>query len=364
VLRHSQEPQGRETCQEEVQAVDGRVISSGVVGALDAYQRRHRWLGFPLAVIYKFGDDQGLYLAALITYYGFLSLFPLLLLLVTILGFLIHGDPHLQAKIVNSALVDFPVIGSQLRGNLHALSGSGVGLVVGILGTLYGCLGAAGATQNAFNRAWAVPRNQRPNPITLRIRSLVLLLVIGSGVLMATGLAGLTTGAGAFGVNVGTAVRVGAILLATLVNVGLFVLAFRVLTAREVATRNLRTAAVLAGIGWELVQLLGTYFVAHVLKGAPEAYGVFGLVLGLIAWIYLLAVVTVLAAEIAVVSQRHLWPRALLTLFTDQIELTAADKRAYTAYAQSERYKGFEVIDVTFRTSEMPSADTEQFSDG
>ena len=334
----------------------GKGRSGGVVGAVDAYQQTHRWLGFPVAVIYKFGDDQGLYLAALITYYGFLSLFPMLLLLVTILGFVIHGDPHLQAKIVDSALVDFPVIGTQLRGNLHALSGNGFGLAVGILGTLYGCLGAAGATQNAFNRAWAVPRNQRPNPIALRVRSLVLLAVIGVGVLITTVLAGLTTSAGAFGADVGIAVRVVAILLATLVNIGLFVLAFRVLTAREVGTRHLRVPALLAGIGWELVQLLGTYFVAHALKGAPEAYGVFGLVLGLIAWIYLLAVVTVLAAEIAVVGQRELWPRALLTLFTDQVELTAADKRAYTAYAQSERYKGFELIDVSFHTTETDAS--------
>ncbi|MEN3340639.1 MAG: rane protein [Actinomycetota bacterium] len=339
--------------------VEGRPSAGRVVGAVDAYQRRHRWLGFPIAVIYKFGDDQGLYLAALITYYGFLSLFPLLLLLVTILGFLIHGDPHLQTKIVDSALVDFPVIGSQLRGNLHALSGSGLGLGVGILGTLYGSLGAAGATQNAFNRAWAVPRNQRPNPITLRVRSLVLLLVIGAGVLITTVFAGLTTGAGAFGANFGTAVRAGAVLLATLVNVGLFVLAFRVLTARAVATRSLRAPAILAGIGWELVQLLGTYFVAHALKGAPEAYGVFGLVLGLIAWLYLLALVTVVAAETAVVAQRQLWPRALLTLFTDRVELTPADERAYVAYAQSERYKGFEVIDVSFHTAETSGAEPE-----
>jgi uncharacterized BrkB/YihY/UPF0761 family membrane protein len=189
---------------------------------------------------------------------------------------------------------------------------------------------------------------------------LALLIVIGAGVLITTALAGLTTGAGAFGANVGTAVRAGAILLSTLVNVGLFMLAFRVLTARKVATRHLRAAAILAGIGWELVQLLGMYFVAHVLKGAPEAYGVFGFVLGLIAWIYLLALVTVLAAEIAVVAQRHLWPRALLTLFTDQVELTAADRRAYKAYAQSERYKGFEIIDVSFDRSEKPKADPER----
>jgi membrane protein len=316
--------------------------------AIDAYQRRHRWLGFPLAVAYKFGDDQGPYLTALITFYGFLSLFPLLLLLVTILGFVLQGDPNLQAKLVNSTVAQLPIIGSQLRENVHSLKGSGVGLLVGIVGTIYGCLGAAGAMQNAFNRAWAVPRNRRPNPIALRLRSLLLLVVFGAGVLVTAALSALPTGAGAFGASVGTALGIAAIPVAMLVNVGLFMLVFRVLTGREVPTRELRIGALVAGVGWEVVQLLGTYFVAHALKGAPEAYGVFGLVLGLIAWIYLLALVIVLATEVNVVAQRRLWPRALLTPFTDRVELTSADERVYTAYAESERRKGFEVVDVDF----------------
>jgi YihY family inner membrane protein len=314
-------------------------------------------------VLYKYADDQGGYLAALITYYGFLSLFPLLLLLVTILGFALHGDPVLQAKLLNSALAQFPLFGSQLRESVHARAGSGLGLVVGILGTLYGCLGAAQATQNALNRAWAVPRNIRPNPILSRLRSLLLVVVLGTGVLVTTALSALTTGAGAFGATVDTGLQIGAIALAMLANIGLFMLAFRVLTAREVPTRHLRVGAVVAGIGWQLVQLLGTYLVSHVLKGSREAYGVFGLVLGLIAWIYLLSLVTVLAVEINVVAQRRLWPRALLTPFTDDVRLTSADKRTYTAYAESERHKGFETVDVGFDsaeptdTSEEPQAD-------
>ena len=167
-------------------------MASRAVEAIDAYQRRHRWLGFPIAVVYKFGDDQGPYLTALITYYGFLSLFPLLLLLVTILGFVLQGDPPPAGEVVNSTLAELPIIGSQLRENVHSLKGSGIGLAIGILGTLYGCLGAAGATQNAFNRAWAVPRNKRPNPLALRLRSLLLLLVLGAGVLVTTALSGLT----------------------------------------------------------------------------------------------------------------------------------------------------------------------------
>jgi membrane protein len=315
--------------------------------SLDAYQRRHRWLGFPLAVAYKFGDDQGPYLTALITYYGFLSLFPLLLLLTTILGFVLPSDPALQARLVNSTLAELPIIGSQLRENVHALTGSGLGLAVGILGTLYGTLGMAGATQNAFNRVWAIPRNERPNPIALRLRSLLLLLVLGTGVLVTTALSGLTTGGGAFGATVSTALGIAAIPLATVANIGLFMLAFRVLTVNEVPTRHLRSGAVVAGVGWEVVQLIGTY-VAATLKGAPEVYGVFGLVLGLIAWIWLLALVVVFAAEVNVVSQRKLWPRALLTPFTDRVRLTAADERVYAAYAESERLKGFEVVDVGF----------------
>ena len=100
-------------------------MPSRLLAAVDRYQRTHRWLGFPIAAVYKFSDDQGPYLAALITYYGFLSLFPLLLLLVTILGFVLQNDPQLQAQLLDSALAQFPVIGSHLRGNVHSLTGSG-----------------------------------------------------------------------------------------------------------------------------------------------------------------------------------------------------------------------------------------------
>lgn len=327
-------------------------MPSRLVESLDGYQRSHRWLGFPLAVAYKFGDDQGPYLTALITYYGFLSVFPLLLLLTTILGFVLQGDPDLQKKVVDSALAELPIIGGQLRENVQALKGSGVGLAVGILGTLYGCLGAAGATQNAFNRVWAVPRNERPSPIAQRLRSLLLLLVLGLGVLITTTLSGLTTGGGAFGANLGTGLGIAIIPLATVANIGLFMLAFRVLTVSDVPTRHLRIGPVVAGIAWQIVQVLGTYYVASTLKGAPEAYGVFGLVLGLVAWIYLLALIVVFAAEINVVSQRRLWPRALLTPFTDRVQLTSADERVYAAYAESERHKGFEVVDVGFEQPE------------
>ena len=144
---------------------------------LDRFQRKHPWAGFPLAVVYKYFDDFGAYLAALLTYYGFVSLFPLLLLLSTILGFVLSGDPRLQHEVLTSALRQFPVIGGDLA-QPKRLGGGPVGLVVGILGSLYGGLGVAQAFQYAANTVWAVPRNNRPNPLRARGRSLVLLIVV------------------------------------------------------------------------------------------------------------------------------------------------------------------------------------------
>jgi YihY family inner membrane protein len=320
----------------------------GVVSGIDRYQRRHRWAGFPLAVVYKFFDDQGGYLAALITYYGFLSLFPLLLLAVTILGFVLQGDPELQQKVLGSALQQFPVVGAQLRDNVQAMRGSGLGLAIGVLVSLYGGLGFAQASTMALNRVWGVPRNERANPLISRARGLVVLVVVAAAVVLTTVLSALGASAEHFGADLGTGVRVLAICLSVIANVVMFVLVFRLLTARQIPTRDMVSGAVIAGIGWQVLLTGGTLYVANKLRGATEVYGVFGLVLGLIAWIYLEAVLIVVSAEINVVRARHLWPRALLTPFTDRVRLTQADERAYASYAGSERHKGFEEVNVTF----------------
>lgn len=129
-----------------------------VIDQLDSYQRGHRWVGLSLAILYKLIDDQATSLAAMITYYGMVSLFPLLLLLTTCLGFALSNDPDLQQSVLHSALRDFPVIGDQLGQNVHSLSGSTTGLVIGIAGSLYGALGVSLAVQNAMNKIWAIPR--------------------------------------------------------------------------------------------------------------------------------------------------------------------------------------------------------------
>jgi inner membrane protein YhjD len=319
-----------------------------VTDRLDRLQQQHPGLGFPLAVLYKFFDDQGAYLAALITHYAFVSLFPLLLLFTTILGFVLNGNPHLQNELVNSALGQFPVIGQQLRGDAHSLRGSGLALVVGIGGSIYGGLGVAQALQNALDKIWAVPRQARPNPIKARLRSLGLLVVLGGGVIATTVLSGITTGAGVLNTGLGLVNRVVAVVLSIVVDMGIFLVAFKVLTARRLSWRQIRLGALLAAVGWEVLQLLGTYYLSHTLTRSSQVYGVFGLVLGLMAWLALEAVVIVFAAEINVIHVERLYPRSLLTPFTDNVTLTVADRRAYTSYAQTERHKGFERVDVSY----------------
>jgi YihY family inner membrane protein len=314
---------------------------------LDGFQRRHPWAGFPIAVVYKYADDQGNYLAALMTYYGFLSVFPLLLLLSSVLGFALQGNPGLQQQILDSALGQFPVIGGQL-GQPGGLHGSGIAIIVGVLGSLYGALGVAQAVQNAMNVMWAVPRNRRPNPLVARLRSVLLLATGGLALLGTTILSALGSSAGSFGVSPGIGLRVAVMLLSVALNAVVFVIAFRIATAHRLSLRDAAPGAVTAAVLWQFLQLIGTAFVGHVVKGASATNGVFALVLGLIAWIFLGAVVVVLCVEINVVGTRHLYPRSLLTPFTDNVDLTSADKRAYSGYVTAQRSKEFQSVDVSF----------------
>jgi membrane protein len=326
----------------------------GMVSRVDAYQRRHRWAGLPLAVLYKFADDQGTYLAAQITYYGFVALFPLLLLLATILGYALHGNPHLQHKVLDSALAQFPVIGDQITANIRSFHGSTAGLVVGILGCVYGGLGIVQAAQTTLNKVWGVPRNSRPNPLRSRLRSLLVLAVGGASVIVTTVLSALGAAGGSYGASLGGSVRALATALAVTLNVALFIAAFRVLTASAVTIREIRAGAVAAAVVWQALQWAGALLLGHELKGATATYGLFALVLGLLAWIYLGAVTTVLCAEFNAVRAGRLWPRSLLTPFADNADLTPADQRAYTSYAKTERHKSSQDIDVSFGRPSRP----------
>jgi inner membrane protein YhjD len=314
---------------------------------VDAFQRTHRWAGFAIAVIYKFTDDFGNYLAALLTYYGFVSFFPLLLLFSTILGFVLRRNPGLQEQLVHSALQQFPVIGRQLSAP-EQLGGGITGLVVGLLVALYGGLGIAQAVQYAMNTAWAVPRHRRPNPIAARGRSILLLCSAGVAVLCTSVLSALGSSAGAFGARIGLGLHVALTAVAVVINAAVFMLAFKLATPRRLTARQVAPGALTAAIAWQLLQSFGGRYVGHVVKSSSATNAVFALVLGLLAFFYLASLAFVLCIEINVVQVDRLHPRSLLTPFTDNVELTRGDERVYTEAARSQSAKGFEHVDVRF----------------
>ena len=315
---------------------------------LDDYQRRHTWLGFPLGVVYKYFDDQGGYLAALITYYAFLSIFPLLLLASSILGFVLEGNPELRNDILDSAVAQFPVIGGEL-GTPVGLTGSTVAIVVGLLGAIYGALGIAQATQHAMNVAWSVPRNRRPNPLLSRVRSLLILVVAGLSVLGITLLSMLASemdflagGLEAWTQPIVTVLAIG-------LNALVFSLIFWLATSDDHAFRDVLPGGLTMAVLLHLMQIAGAAYIDGVVRNTSLTYGVFAVVLGLLAWIYVCAVLMVMCIELNVVRERHLFPRALLTPFTDNVDLTEADRRAYASYAGAQQNKGFQTIEVTFK---------------
>ncbi len=310
---------------------------------LDGFQRRHPGAGFPIAVVYKYIDDSGGNLAALLAYYGFLSLFPLLLLASTVLGLVLAGDPHAQQVVLDSALSQFPVIGTQLR-QPERVGGGLAGLLIGGLGALYGGLGVALAAQNAMNIAWTVPKNSRPNPFKARARGILLLATVGLALLGTSALSAIGGGAGPFGAGLRVLVLVASVAL----NAGAFIVGFRIATARHLTVREVAPGAVGAAVVWQLLQSFGAGYVGHVVKGSSETNGVFALVLGIIAFFYIAATLIVLCVEVNVVRVDRLYPRALLTPLTDAVELTDGDERAYTDQAKAQRSKGFQQIDVTF----------------
>jgi YihY family inner membrane protein len=317
--------------------------------AFDRFQQRHRWLGFPLAVLQKYADDQGGYLAATITYYAFFALFPLLLVLTTVLGFVLRGHPHLYQSIVDSALGQFPVIGPELR--VRSLHGSTLALGLGLAAALWAGMGVFLASQNAMNHFWGVPFKRRPDPLRARGRALLLLLLLGGGALATTILGALATVGAGFGITW----KIASLALSTALNIGLFWVGFRLLTAREVSWRQLRGGAIGAGILYEVLQTLGGYYVGHVLKDAGNVYGTFALVIGLLSFIYLGAHITLLAAEANVVATRRLWPRSF-SLMIEQPS-TRADKSALTQRGKVEERRSDEAISIDFPAAEERDED-------
>jgi len=300
--------------------------ASNLARTVDRIQQDRRWLAVGVATWKKFSDDQAGNLAALVAYYAFASVFPLLLVAYTILDLLAKSSPTL-AKRLTDALGKYPFVKD--LGVSHGLSKAGLALAVGILLTLYASLGVANAIQNAMNTAWSVPKYKRPGFPKNQLRSLGLIALLGPGEIITIALSTIAGGAGHLG---GTAGEAAAVLVSLVLNIGLFLLGFRIATSREVPTRDLRLGAILAAIAWQILQILVSLGVLRL--HTNSAYGQFAIVLTLLAWFYLQAQITLYLVELDAVRARRLWPRSLAPP-----PLTHADVHAYQAYAEASQLR-------------------------
>ena len=276
----------------------------------DHVQRRHRWIALPVSLVRKMSDDQGGNLAALIAYYGFLSLFPLLLSFASILGFVLVGDAGLRQRVLESVARSFP----GFAGTIDAtISGSGLVLGVGLVVALWAGLGVTRAVEGAMNSIWYIPLSQRPNLWWSRLRGVAMLVVLGVAFILSSVLAGLQ------GTHVIAPVAANILSVAgpLALNFGLYLGAFFILTNRRLTLTSVLPGAIVGAILWTLLQDLGAYYTRHEIAHASHLYGPLSLVVGLLAWIYLGAQITLYAAQLNVILSEHLWPRSLRGTSTD-----------------------------------------------
>jgi YihY family inner membrane protein len=308
---------------------------------MDRAQQRHKPTAFVFGVIKKYGDDNGGMLASSLAHSAFVSVFPLLLILVTILGIVASGSPAVYEHVREAVERQFPVIGPQLIGKhgIHALRRSSeIGFAVGLLGLVWGATGLAQSGLFTMAQVWNLPGPARPGYVPRLGRCLLFLGVLGVGIIVTTGLSALNS----FGHHLLVFVVLAEV-LAVLANIGLYFIGFRVLTPRGVPSRSLLPGAVAGGVAWTVLQAAGISLVHHFLH-SDSVYGVFfATVLGLVAWLYIAVQVTVYAAEINVVLARHLWPRSVI-----QPPLTEADRSSMALQALQNQRREEQEVTVSF----------------
>lgn len=319
-------------------------ILKRLVNSIDRFQQKHKTIGFTYAVLKKYSDDSGGYQAALITYYGFLSLFPLLLVGTSTLQIVLHAHPSAKDSIISHATQYFPVLGEQLQTNVHNVSGAGVALIIGIVLTLWGAKGVADVFQYSLNHIWQVPKLKRPGFPKGPIKSLGVIIFGGIGLIAAAFLSGYATS-----LDRTFALRIVASLVSISVIFGVFWIIFKlgIASSARVSNRALLRSALTIAIGVQALQIVGGFLVTHELGKLKHLYGTFAATLGLLFWIYLQARMLIYAIEAGSVYDKQLWPRSLT-----EDNLTEADKRAYSHYAKRERYILPEKIEVGFKDKE------------
>jgi inner membrane protein YhjD len=295
----------------------------GPIRRFDRFQQQHRPLAVLCATVKKFSDDQAASFAVPVAFYAFFAIFPLLLVFMTVLGYVLAGDQSLMDSVSEGVLGRFPVIGPSLAN--QRLHGSALALIAGIALSLWSSLGVTGAMTTALDHVWEIPKQERANFAMTKLRGLMVLFTVALLFVIATGLSGVVS----TGLGGGPVLEVFGVIVSLLVNVVVFLIAFRFLCSAPPHWRKLLPGAAAAGVVWTVLQLLGGVYIEHIKQSNP-AYGTFALVLGILAWLHLGAQLTMYCAEFNTVLEGKRWPRSLLDTPSDPVT-TPEDQRVVTS---------------------------------
>jgi len=304
---------------------------------VDTYQQQHKAMAIPIAVFKKFSEDQSTNLASMIAFWAFFSIFPLLLVLVTLLGFLLPADT--KTSVLHQVAEYFPLLNTS---SISGLTGSWWALIIGIVTALWSGSAVVRTTQQAFNSVWEIPIHQRPKLVEQVLRSIFVLATIGVGLVLSVFITGFVSGASNtlhlawFGHVIGY-------LIAIALDIGLFIAAFRMLTDRDLSTRDVLPGALLSGVVFWILQSLSSLIISHYLSNAQSTYGTFATVITMLWWFYITSIVTLLGAQLNVVLKERLYPRGLV-----DAPDTEADHRLYDNYAKERTYDEGEQVHTSF----------------
>jgi membrane protein len=304
---------------------------------VDTYQQQHKAMGIPIAVFKKFSEDQSTNLASMIAFWAFFSIFPLLLVLVTLLGFFLPAD--MKTSVLKDVAGYIPLLNTK---TIAGLSGSWWALIIGIVSALWSGSAVVRTVQFAFNSVWEIPYHQRPKMLEKILRSIWVLGTIGVGLVISVLITGFVSGTSNslhlawFGHLLGYVIAIA-------LDIGLFVAAFRMLTDRDVSTRDVLPGAVLSGVVFWILQSLSSLIISHYLSNAQSTYGTFATVITMLWWFYMTSIVTLLGAQLNVVLKERLYPRGLV-----DAPDTEADHRLYDNYAKERTYDENEQVHTSF----------------
>ena len=298
-----------------------------IIGWADRLQRKHGVLGFPYAVVKKYGDDDGGRQAALITYYGFLSIFPLLLLGVAVLSRVLADHPDLRQRLIKEIVPQ--ALRSTVEHSLATLPASTIPFIAGLIGLLLSGTGVAFSAYQTLNHVAAIPYRLRAGFFSRYVRVFVVLAALLAGA-VATG--ALTVVASALPHRPSPGLqRAAAVLGSALVVFAVLLLGAKLLLARPAPVRALWPGAIMGAAVVTAVLNAGPPLLARLVAKAGPVYGSFATVAGMFALLYLVGQALVYAAEVAAVRYARLWPRAL-----DVNRPTAADARALGLLAREQ----------------------------